>query len=781
MGGGLIAIDRVEAGRENGGMSTLQHRIGVTLVGLLMTSLASAAERAKLPEIAVPGALGVNIHFTQPRAGEMKMLAEAGFKWVRMDFSWGGTERERGKYDFGAYDGLLKELEPYGIRAIFILDYSNRLYDGGVSPHTNEGRAAMAAWAVEAVKHFARKGVVWEMWNEPNIKQFWKPKPSADDYAKLALAVGKAVKGASPDELYIGPASSTIDLKFIETCFKAGCLQYWDAVSVHPYRQKNPETVCEEYRKLRMMIARYAPKGKRVPVISGEWGFSAGWKSMDEETQGKYLAREFLTNLYNEVPISIWYDWHDDGLDPKEPEHHFGTVHEPYKQGAETVYDPKAAYLVAKTLTKELGGFAYNKRLAMEREEDWVLLFTKGEEVRLAVWTTAATPHDVTIPMSAGEVGVVELKGGEGQKIKVDSTGLKVQLTESVKYLEPTESDAALKEAAAWGRVPLEIAVHAPADVVVPGDTGVTMSGKPARVYHIEPVSEPLVAKARTGVNWSFGVEQRTTIIATNPLTVDVLPAINRKLCVRVHNPSGEAFSGAIMPRSFKGFELEGGQSKPFEFKEGQTSVELVYEVQRLEPQYEVTFSIRNEDRNGRVGNEIQSAITSKFQRVDAGGAEDWRVVADGDSQVKSEQSLSIGEGPGAFPLGKVGRAIKLTYAMGPGWKFLQVKPVSEEKRRIEGEPRRLGVWVYGDGSGNALRLRFVDSVGQTFQGSGPVIDFKGWRYVTLEMRGAGLTHWGKGDGNIHYPIRWDTMLLLDSTRERSAGEVWFAGMTLIE
>jgi hypothetical protein len=235
------------------------------------------------------------------------------------------------------------------------------------------------------------------------------------------------------------------------------------------------------------------------------------------------------------------------------------------------------------------------------------------------------------------------------------------------------------------------------------------------------------------------------------------------------------------MPRSFKGFELEGGQSKPFEFKEGQTSVELVYEVQRLEPQYEVTFSIRNEDRNGRVGNEIQSAITSKFQRVDAGGVEDWRVVADGDSQVKSEQSLSIGEGPGAFPLGKVGRAIKLTYAMGPGWKFLQVKPVSEEKRRIEGEPRRLGVWVYGDGSGNALRLRFVDSVGQTFQGSGPVIDFKGWRYVTLEMRGAGLTHWGKGDGNIHYPIGWDTMLWLDSTRERSAGEVWFAGMTLIE
>jgi len=412
---------------------SIQQRIGVVLVGLLMAGTASA----ELPEIEVPGALGVNIHFTQPRAGEMRMLAEAGFKWVRMDFSWGGTEREKGIYDFGAYDGLLKELAPYGIRPIFILDYNNRFYDGEMSPHTDAGRGAMAAWAVAAVKHFGGKGVVWEMWNEPNIKQFWKPRPSAEDYAKLALAVGKAVKGAAPDEIYIGPACSTIDLKFIETCFKAGCLEYWDAVSVHPYRQKNPETVCAEYRKLRMLIAKYAPKGKKVPVISGEWGFSAGWKGMDEETQGKYLAREFLTNLYNEAPISIWYDWHDDGVDPKEPEHHFGTVHNAYNKDGERVYEAKPAYLAARALAKELGGFAYNKRLAMEREEDWVLVFNKGDQVRMAAWTTSKTPHDVTIPMSGGTVAVFDLKGEALEKLKADEKGLKVRVSDSVQYLAP--------------------------------------------------------------------------------------------------------------------------------------------------------------------------------------------------------------------------------------------------------------------------------------------------------------------------------------------------------
>jgi hypothetical protein len=745
-------------------------------------------ERAKLPELGVPGALGVNIHFTDPKPGEMEMLADAGFKWVRMDFSWGGTEREKGKYNFDAYDRLIKAIEPHGIRAIFILDYANRFYDGGLSPHTEEGRAAMAAWAVEAVRHFAGKGVVWEMWNEPNIKQFWKPKPSAEDYAKLAVAVGKAIKTAFPDELFVGPASSTFDMKFIDTCFKAGCLQYWDAVSVHPYRQKNPESANEDYRRLRMMIRKYAPPGKSIPILSGEWGYSGGWKSFNEEQQGLYLPRELLTNLYNEVPISIWYDWHDDGVDPNEPEHHFGTVHNAYRPNAQPVYEPKPAYIAAQTLTKQLGGFAYNKRLAMEHEEDWVLLFSKENEVRLAVWTTSKTPHEVAIPMSAGEVEVVNLNGKEGTKLRVekksdrDDTTLRVRLTEAVQYLKPATPNETMKKAAAWERVPLEIAVHAPADVVVPGNRGRPVkSGDPIETFHLEPLSKPLMAPSRLFV-WRSGIMlQQTTILVTNPLNVEVLPVLNETLRVRVENPSGEPFSGAVMPRSFKGFELEGGQSRAFEFKTGQTSLDLLYAVKQLQPSYQVTLSMRDEDARGRVGNEIKSGISAKFQRIELGGIADWRVDADGDSAVHSTQSISLADGPEPFPQGKAGPSIKLTYALAPGWKFLQIKPVATKLKEIERQPKRLGVWVYGDASGNTLRLRFMDTLGQTFQASGPAIDFKGWRYVKIPMDGSDLTHWGKGDGTIHYPIHWDTPLLLDSTKEKSAGEIWFTDMTLIE
>ncbi len=57
------------------------------------------APAAELPRLAVPDGLGVNIHFTDPRPGELEMIAAAGTGWVRMDFGWDGTERQKGTYD----------------------------------------------------------------------------------------------------------------------------------------------------------------------------------------------------------------------------------------------------------------------------------------------------------------------------------------------------------------------------------------------------------------------------------------------------------------------------------------------------------------------------------------------------------------------------------------------------------------------------------------------------------------------------------------------------------
>ena len=81
------------------------------LAAMVFVTTGAQSAPTTLPTGPLPDGLGVNIHFTHAKAGELEMLAAAGFKWVRMDFAWGGIERKKGEYDFSAYDHLLADLD----------------------------------------------------------------------------------------------------------------------------------------------------------------------------------------------------------------------------------------------------------------------------------------------------------------------------------------------------------------------------------------------------------------------------------------------------------------------------------------------------------------------------------------------------------------------------------------------------------------------------------------------------------------------------------------------
>ncbi len=433
------------------------------LLRSLLTALclmsASAAPHPSIPAADTLDGLGVNIHFTDARPGELAMMAAAGFKWVRMDLGWEATEKTRGVYDFSAYDRLLAALETNKMRAVLILDYSHRFYEQDRSVASAEGRAAYAKWAAATVLHFAGRGVLWELWNEPNIEGFWKPQPNAADYAAMAVAAAKAIRAAAPGEPIVGPGSSGIDLKFIETCGQAGLLDYWDAVSVHPYRQEGPETVVGEYARLRALIRHHAPPGRTLPILSSEWGYSAAWQHFDAAKQGRMLAREWLLNLSQGIPVSIWYDWHDDGTDAKEPEHHFGTVEHEFHANAAPIYTPKPAYFAARTLTTTLAGSHFVKRVALGNPENYALLFAKGEAWMLALWTTTATPCMADIPSSPGTWNRTSHTGGTIVPPLVAAAGVvTVMLRDEPVYLTGNVANARLLQAPA--EPPLTLSVR---------------------------------------------------------------------------------------------------------------------------------------------------------------------------------------------------------------------------------------------------------------------------------------------------------------------------------
>jgi polysaccharide biosynthesis protein PslG len=352
---------------------------------------------AQIPSPVIPNGVGVNIHFVTGATQDLDMIAAAGFKFVRMDFSWESTEPKKGQYDFSAFDELTANLEKRGMHAIYILDYVNGAYEESVdathpftheaqkhtaSPRHPESIAGFAKWAAAAAKHFHGHPIVWEIYNEPN-GFFWKPKPDAKEYAALAVATAKAIHEAEPTATVVAPAMSTFDWPFFETLFKSGALEHLDAITVHPYRdpKQAPETAGPEYKRLHELIDRYAPAGKKkLPIFSGEWGYSTHKHGVSLDTQAAFAVRQHLFNLLNNVPLSIWYDWKNDGEDPNENEHNFGTVGYDLK--------PKPAYVALKKMVTELNGYKLERRIDQGIDKDYVLLFTSGKKHKLAIWTT---------------------------------------------------------------------------------------------------------------------------------------------------------------------------------------------------------------------------------------------------------------------------------------------------------------------------------------------------------------------------------------------------------
>lgn len=252
-------------------------------------------------------------------------LQNAGVKWARSELIWWGLcEQSPGVYNYnvsyqGSWDcdNWISVLKARGIRPWIILCYGNALYGSGSAgtPNTTASRAAFANYCTALVSRYKDDVDVWEIWNEPNLDQFWGTTPNAADYAALVAAAAQAIRAADPGCTVVGGSTSGIDTAFLTTCFNNGMLQHLDVVSVHPYRINMPESTNAEYASLRSLMNSHA-NGSNVKIWSGEWGFNAAWTELGstladrELAQAKMLSRMMVNNMSQGVDLSIWFSVH---------------------------------------------------------------------------------------------------------------------------------------------------------------------------------------------------------------------------------------------------------------------------------------------------------------------------------------------------------------------------------------------------------------------------------------------------------------------------------------
>lgn len=327
---------------------------------------------------------------------------------------------------------MTKALLDKGIRPYYILDYSNGLYESSNKAIvTKKGEDAFIRYVDEVTSRYKNRKIIWEIWNEPNGTS-WQPKPNFVEYASLVKRASKTIKENDPSGTVVAPALAELNddsLKWLEEIFKLDTLKYIDAISVHPYRAENPETVVGDYKALRKLVGKYSPKN--IPILSGEWGYSMtpGWRGLNisEDSQADYLVRMFLINSLSDIPITVWYDWKNDGTDLFNSEHNFGL-----RQNDVNI--AKKSYLAINTMNYILSGFKLNTQVHIGSPNDYVLNFKNDQGETIIVYWTSESKHKVNISLENQENEIFDIYGKKVRVVQEKGT-VELEFFNSPRYI----------------------------------------------------------------------------------------------------------------------------------------------------------------------------------------------------------------------------------------------------------------------------------------------------------------------------------------------------------
>ncbi len=746
---------------------------------------------------------------------ETRQVQAVGPSWVRHEFFLFGCQTiSPGVYSWSTYDALVRSLP--GTNFFFI---AWNHWDH--PPATDAERAQFADWLVQSARHFRTtfpdRKFIFDLWNEPNTTA-WKRDDIKDysGYIALALTTGKAMKAAGLDSMFTGPSASGVsseEIPFLTVCCRAGLLNYWSGLTVHPYRVTDPESAATQFRQIRTLIRKFGPAGKTIPIIAGEWGYSAlPNRSGSELQQAQYDVRMQMSNLAEGVPLTILYEWHhvahtppppNAASLPPDPEYYYEIVNKDRSA--------RLAELAMQAFTRCLSGYRFNKRLAVGSVSDYVLLFDRssGDEAIVA-WTTSANDHVVTIPVSTGPFKEISMAGVTLPDGAADRAGLTVSLTGSPVYLFPRRPNELLELAAAWQRAPLDTitGLNAP-------NVGLSFTNPLDRKIKVENASQVQTLSAHAETLLSFGIDPRREAIPgpqiitmrfpgegavsqfvnafdpDMPLEASILPPATGRLFVRLDNPSGEPLSVVAQAQ----VDVNGKRvsiDAPLKLSKGQVSAIVDFQTPKsLDSSnangVRVSFALKNSSAKALL------RTSSTLVPVQLPLSESFPAEVEGSKVTGTSVLLSTSAAASSDPY-SIGNALKIDYHIEPqqpgkpdSWSLVSVHYGAGNGVSLNGKPTALGLWVYGDHSNEDISLRIVDSTGQSFAPTGVPVDWSGWRYVTIPINHDQFGFWwarhfgGANDSIIHYPVSWQILAQVENPTDKSVtGSIKIARPTVI-
>lgn len=271
-----------------------------------------------------------------------EMLQQSGCGAIRIPIRWRVLEPTRGAWDYSALDRALDAI-PQDVEILGTI-LSVPQWANGADPKTSPGwfdaypPRDLADWkhAVSTiVSHYRHRIRHWEIWNEQNGVDFYRPRPDARAYTELLKTAYQAAKEADPDCVVVlgglqmngiiaNPWSDVKVVNYLEDLYQAGARPFFDVCNIHPYAlpAEGATRTMDMARDTLSVMQRHGDAAK--PLWITEVGCGAR-TAEEEREQAKLLSATFnLAAREPRIHRVYWFLLRDMAKDLLGPESSMG-------------------------------------------------------------------------------------------------------------------------------------------------------------------------------------------------------------------------------------------------------------------------------------------------------------------------------------------------------------------------------------------------------------------------------------------------------------------------
>jgi len=265
------------------------------------------------PKAIIPEAyFGLHIHhLDRPTPTPWPSIPVPEWRLWDAEVTWLDLEPIKGQWQFGRLDRYLSLAQQHGTGLLLTLGSPPSW--AVARPQEPSNLDDWRAYVNTIVARYKGRIPAYEIWNEPNLKQFWGG--TTDQLLALTKEASQIIHSVDPQAIVVSPsATGDYGVPWFSEFLKKGGGQYVDVIGYHFY--VNPQTLLPEdmvpvIQQVRHLISDNGLGNK--PLWNTETGWFPPAHLESDEVAAGYLARSFILAWAAGVQRFYWYAWDNGG------------------------------------------------------------------------------------------------------------------------------------------------------------------------------------------------------------------------------------------------------------------------------------------------------------------------------------------------------------------------------------------------------------------------------------------------------------------------------------